>query len=111
MELGSELGGGVGGGLLLLNDPWPSQCIPRSPAEQIHNTTNCQDIYRGLVDVEPHPLGSVPGFALAGGSEDVLSHGRGEVEEVLVGSGSRSFSCYEFFTGLRWCVVFIQTIF
>jgi len=33
----------------------------------------------GLVDLQPHPLGSFPRFALAGGSQDVLRHGRGQV--------------------------------
>lgn len=34
---------------------------------------------RGLVDLQPHPLGCFPRLALARSSQDVLSHGRGEV--------------------------------
>lgn len=61
-----------------VNDAWPAEHIPKSLLGRFTNT-NCQDIYRRLVDIEPHPLGSISGFALAGGSEDVLGHGRGEV--------------------------------
>lgn len=32
-----------------------------------------------MVHFHPHPLGGVAGFALAGGRQDVLSHGGGEV--------------------------------
>lgn len=48
-------------------DARPAEHIPKSLLGTFANT-NCQDIYRRLVDIEPHPLGSISGLALAGGS-------------------------------------------
>lgn len=49
-------------------------------------------IYR-WVDVEPHPLGGVSGFALACGGEDVFSHGRGEVRRGWSYLSARNCAC------------------
>lgn len=71
--------------------------FPNPPLGKFTNT-NCQDIYRRLVDIEPHPLGSISGFVLTGGSEDVLSHGRGEVRRCwsyLAARVSEIFAHYE----------------
>lgn len=71
--------------------------------------TNCQDIYR-LVDIEPHPLGSISGFVLAGSGKDVLSHGRGEVRRCrsyLAGGGSEILAHYgcEILDSLRFVIL------
>ncbi len=80
-----------------VNGARPSSHIPKSPLGKFTNT-NCQDIYRRLVDIEPHPLGSISGFVLTGSSEDVLSHGRGEVRRCwsyLAAKVSEIFAHYE----------------
>ena len=51
--------------------------------------TNCQGFYRRWVHVEPHPFGSISGFVVTGSSEDVLSHGRGEVRRCWSDLGRR----------------------
>lgn len=53
-----------------------SSAPPQDPSWEI---LQCRAIYRRLVHIESHPLGGVAGFTVTGGSEDVLSHGRGEV--------------------------------